>query len=137
MLLLIQGTANELTPSLSERITLTGTVHFLMRFIEDETLEETSCIAVYTSGAYEYRYHTLTVTEQASVTTSDRQSGKVTLRPEGFWTYEIYEQTSTTNLDYTQATSRLEVGKAKVIPTVEVTMNEYTGGSSQTNTYSG
>lgn len=137
MLLIIQASSNTIYPSLSERITVTGTPYFLIRFINDLSKEETSVIATNTSGDFNTRYHQLSFTEASGATTVQRQTGTVTLSPPGGWTYEIYEQTSATNLDYSSATSRLEVGKVKVMSLTEAAQWEYTGGSSATIIYSG
>lgn len=137
MLLITQANSNTIYPTLQERVTLSGTVYFLMRFINGDTLQETACIAAETPTNYTYRYNKLTITEMSSPSDVQRQNGNVMLQPAGWWTYEVYEQSSATNLDYTLAHSLLETGKMKVLPATEGVVPEYSGGTSQTLAYSG
>ena len=50
----------------------------------------------------------------------------------GEWSYQIYEQTSTSNLIPSQATSMLESGQATLNDTSQFSFTTY---SNQTNTY--
>jgi len=85
---------------------------YLIRFINDTGKNETSCIVADTSS-YTYRYNKFSIVEKAI--SPDRTAGEVTLSPYGYWRYEVYEQTSTTNLDYTLASKLVELGKCHVI----------------------
>ena len=67
-------------------------------------------------SAYPTRYNKFTIVETAGPQTPT--SGIIELSPAGYWHYEVYEQTSTSNLDYTQALpNQLEIGKLLVVGT--------------------
>ena len=67
-------------------------------------------------SAYPTRYNKFTIVETAGTQTPT--SGIIELSPAGYWHYEVYEQTSTTNLDYTKALpNQLEIGKLLVVGT--------------------
>lgn len=106
-----KGASNSIPCTLYERQTLTSP-YFLVRMKSMVTSTETSCICSDTSS-YPQRYNLLTLTESDSPT---RTSGQASL-PAGEWYYWIYEQSSESNLDYTQASTMLEEGLMKVIGT--------------------
>lgn len=123
MIVIRQGQANTVSVTLKEKTTLTSPV-YLFRFVSDETNEEYSCIAADTSD-YPLRYNRFTITEKTSPTTSERQAGNIQLPKTGFYHYYIYEQSSSTNLDYNLATSLVEIGKCKV-PAASPSFTSYT-----------
>jgi hypothetical protein len=112
MLKLTQGAANTVTVTLNEKLTISSPT-YLLRFVNDETKQENTCIAADTSS-YAYRYNQFTITEDA---TQDRENGTLTLDPPGLWTYYIYAQSSTTNLDPQNTGALVEQGRAYVIGT--------------------
>lgn len=134
MLLITQSTSgNVIITTCNERITLTSP-YFLIRFICDSDKTETSCICSDISS-YAYRYNKFLIEEKTSPT---RTAGQVRLATTGRWTYEIYEQSSSTNLDYTLATvtTPVEVGILKVIGTSTST-STYTSASNEKVIYNG
>lgn len=134
MMLITQSTSGNICiATCNERITLTSP-YFLIRFICDSDETETSCIATDVS-TYSYRYNEFLIQEKTSPT---RTAGQVRLATPGRWTYEIYEQSSSTNLDYTLATvtTPVEVGILKVITTTTAT-STYTGASNEKVIYNG
>jgi hypothetical protein len=138
MILITQGATNTIQVTLRENADIVSGYYYLVRFINDESLIETSCIAVIDTEAYGYRISELIITERAGTQDeSSRQGGRVNLRPAGSYTYYIYEQTSDTNLDYTLASKQLEVGKCGVLMATETVVTEYTGGTSTNQVYSG
>lgn len=116
MLIVNRGANNILVLTLTEKATLASPV-YLFRFINDMQKTETACImSDLSSFAYRYNRFLLTETSGTEVLTS----GTITLSPSGFWHYEVYEQSSTTNTNYLLSlnpSSPLEVGKMKVIGT--------------------
>ena len=133
MLTLTQGNSNELKLSLSETQTLSSPV-FLFEFISDQTLGKYTCIAA-DSSAYPQRYNQFTIVEKSS---PDPLLGEIELEATGYYTYNVYEQTSTTNLDPASATTLLETGKARVEfdgDRKTTLFNEYNIDAPQFNTY--
>lgn len=126
-MLMIQGQSNDNYLSLSERLTVQSGYYILVRFISEDSLVDTTAIATVVSGSTFYRYHTLTLTEKDNATVAERQAGNVTLDPYGMFLYEVYQQTSSTNLDHCDLLL-LEVGKCLVTKTTGFdSPQEYTG----------
>jgi hypothetical protein len=114
MLKVIKNQSNTLILTLNEKKTLASPV-FLFRCINDMQRTEVAFIAADIS-AYPTRYNKFTIVETAGPQTPT--SGIIELSPAGYWHYEVYEQTSTTNLDYTKALpNQLEIGKLLVVGT--------------------
>lgn len=111
MLVLRKNSSNTIRVSLAELSTLSNPV-YLIEFISDTSLISTTCIAPDTSS-YPARYNEFTITEQTS---PDGLLAQILLEPVGFFTYNIYEQTSATNLaPNAPGTVLLETGKARVL----------------------
>lgn len=121
MLKINKNTNNTIVLTLNEKKTLASPV-FLFRFISDASNSEKAFIADDLSTEKQ-RFNEFLVTESASEILT---SGTVELTPVGMWKYKVYEQTSTTNLDYLLATTLVEEGIAKIIgvPTVDKLYNE-------------
>jgi len=66
-------------------------------------------------STHQERYNEFLITESSSELLT---SGTVELNPTGQWSYKIYGQSSSTNLDPTLATSLLEIGQLKVVGNV-------------------
>lgn len=111
MIVINKGQNNTITVTLDEKRTLSSPT-YLFKFTNDVTKQIVRFIA---SNLSEYtdRYDEFLITETSGATTPT--SGVIELDPPGFWSYEIYEQTSTTSLDELQATGIVETGKVKVI----------------------
>lgn len=106
---------------------------WLFRFIDDQSKEEFVCIAADSSN-YTYRYDEFTIKEKAS---PNPLLGEIHLKRFGFYHYYVYEQTSTTNLDYKLATGLCEQGKMNFLTPAEQPVN-YTGNdNAQTTVYAG
>lgn len=119
MLLINKNSNNTLILTLTEKITLTTPV-YLFRFINDIEKTEVSFIAADLSE-YTRRYNQFLITETSGVNTLT--SGVITLSPLGFWRYEVYEQTSSSNLNYLLSLTPnkpIEVGKLRVVGTEKV-----------------
>lgn len=101
--------------TLTEKSTLT-TPYFLFNFVSDVTKESVNFIAQDLSS-YTDRYNQFLITETSG--TTNYTSGTIELNPTGTWTYKVYEQTSSTNLNPLLADNQtpLEVGIVKVVGT--------------------
>lgn len=130
MIVITKGTNNTLALTLKEKSTLTSP-YYLFKLTNDTTRQVKRFIVPELSNAYVDRYNKFTLTETSG--TEILTSGTVTLAPTGFWTYEIFEQTSSSNLVEQNSTNvvPVEIGKVKVIGT-DTTYQEY---DSQDKTY--
>jgi hypothetical protein len=128
MILINKGQNNTIVVTLSEKTTLSSPT-YLFKFTNDVTGDIVRFIAQNTSD-YTYRYDKFLVTETDG--TLNLTSGVIELSPSGFWSYQIYEQTSTTNLDENLSTGIVETGKVKVIGDNQV---NYTNFDNQPNTF--
>lgn len=113
MLIITRGANSTLIMTLTEKSTLSNP-YYLMRLINDTTRQEKLFLMAADLSSYTYRYNKFTVTESG---TELLTSGTVELRPTGFWTYEIYEQASSSNLTLNATGAMVEQGKVKVVGT--------------------
>lgn len=111
MIVIVKGQNNPLTLTLNEKSTLDNPT-YLFRFKNDVTGEIVRFITANTSE-YTDRYDRFLITETDG--SLNLTSGVINLSPSGFWSYTIYEQTSTSNLDENLSTGIVETGKVKVI----------------------
>jgi hypothetical protein len=112
MIQLTKNQSNTAYFTLSELTTLEGP-YFLFKFTCDQSKVSQYFIAE-DESLYPDRYNKFTITETS---TPDPLQGEVTLSVAGYYSYEVYEQASSTNLDPEEAdnTTPIEVGKVKVI----------------------
>ena len=110
MLKLTKGTSNIIRVSLGE-IQEIALPTFLIAFENDASEAVVTCISADLS-LYPERYNEFVIIEKSSPVALN---GEVELEPVGFFTYRIYEQTSTTNLDESLADKLLDTGKARVV----------------------
>lgn len=115
MLKVTKNQNSTLILTLNEKATLSSP-KFLFRLINDMQRTEAAFIAPDISS-YPDRYNKFIFTETSG--TQIATSGTIELSPAGYWHYEVYEQTSSTNLDHTLSdnTTPLEIGKLLVIGT--------------------
>lgn len=132
MIKIIRGQANVVVITLKEKTTLTNP-KYLFVFKNDQTNVEAKFIAADTS-TYPDRYNKFTITEKTS--SPNPLIGEVTLSLDGFYTYTIYEQTSSTNLNPANATGVVETGKVQVFTTI-VADHTYSPDSNITYVYNG
>ncbi len=108
MLIINKGTTNQLIMTLTEKQTLTSP-YFLFEFKSD-----VSMVAVYFLMAdisiHTNRYNEFTFIEGTTKT----------LSPTGQWTYRVWEQSSSTNLAPSLATTLLETGQIRVVGTADI-----------------
>ena len=132
MIRITQGQANSITVTASEKTTLESPV-YLFAFTHDQTKTETSCIAADVSE-YPERYNRFTITEKSG---PNRLAGEIRLENTGDYTYRVYEQSSSTNLDTANATALVETGKCKVEGTASGTSHAYTSQRGAAKVYNG
>ena len=113
MLIVAKNTNNTLIVTLTEKVTL-ASPYYLFAFTSDVS-QLTKYFISADISIHTDRYNEFLVTETSG--TEILTSGTITLNPTGQWTYRIYEQTSSTNLDPTLATTLLEIGIVKVTGT--------------------
>lgn len=131
MMPITQGQANTIILTLTEKATLDAPV-FLFVLQNDSTKVEYAFIAADISG-YTERYNQFTITEKTEPNTL---AGEVRLPDTGFYSYTIYEQESTTNLDKDLATGIVEIGKCKVTGTAS-TNTAYENSNTTNVAYNG
>lgn len=140
MIVLNQNTSNNVYLTLSESVTLSAnTVYFLFKFADETTKEEVIFIASDLS-TNTIRYNLFNITLTASTASNiDYTNGIISLSPFGKWTYEVYNQLSSTNLDLNNASGQIEQGIVTVnaLSTINVDgiVNEYTGMTETYNYY--
>ena len=132
MIKITRGQANVVVITLKEKTTLANP-KYLFVFKNDQTNVEAKFIAADTS-TYPDRYNKFTITEKT--TSPNPLTGEVTLSLDGFYTYTIYEQTSSTNLNPANATGVVETGKVQVFQAA-VTDHTYSPDSNITYVYNG
>jgi len=98
--------------TLTENCTLTSP-YYLFEFKSDVTYESVCFIAADIS-THQERYNEFLITETSG--TPNLTSGTIELNPTGTWTYRVFEQTSSSNLNPSLAdnTTPIEIGKVKV-----------------------
>ena len=113
MLLVNKNANNSLIVTLYET-NLISYPYYLFEFTSDVTGNAKYFIATDISTHIE-RYNEFLITETSG--TEILTSGTIELNPTGQWTYRIFGQYSSTNLDHTNGTSLLETGIVKVVGT--------------------
>lgn len=131
MILITKNTTNNIILTLAEKTTLTNVV-YLFEVINDSS-EAVKCFIAEDISPNKYRYNEFDLIENA---TEDLLNGTFELELSGFYKYNIYEQTSTTNLDPTLATNLIETGKLNVTSTI-AELEQYDGNPTQTVVYNG
>lgn len=121
MVLIEKGQANTVTVTVTEKTTIESPT-YLFSFTNDLTGLVKTCISENTSTATE-RYDRFVITEKTS--SPNNLIGEITLTNEGFWSYKIYAQESTTNLIPADADELVEQGKARITGTANAE-TEYT-----------
>lgn len=108
-----KNTVNTCVFSLAEKTTLTP-VYYLFAFTntQDDSVLTFTCTDI---SVNKLRYNEFEIEETAS---EDRLNGKITLDLLGSYTYEIYEQSSSTNLVVANAGGLVEIGRIDVKGTV-------------------
>ena len=131
MIIINKNSTNTVVLTLSEKTTLTNAV-YLFEVINDSS-NESKCFIVEDISTNKIRYNEFNFIENA---TEDLLNGTFELGLSGFYTYNVYEQISTTNLDPLLATNKIETGKLNVVDSIsEIT--QYNGNQTETIVYNG
>ena len=130
MQIINKGENNFLIFTLSEKVTLTNP-YYLFSFKHQVLMSSVNFIASDVSG-FPTRYNKFLITETTG--TVNLTSGVVSLPETGFYEYAIYEQTSSSNLDISNATGLLEIGMVKVESNLPI-YREYDNQSKTIITY--
>lgn len=131
MILIEKDTTNTVILTLSEKTTLTNVV-YLFEVTCDES-SEVICFIAEDISTNKYRYNEFHFIENV---TEDLLNGTFTLALQGFYKYNVYEQTSTTNLDPALATNLIDKGKLKCFEAV-ADKPTYSGNQITTVVYNG
>ena len=120
MVVINKAQSNIVTVTLKEKTTIAN-AYYLWEWISKASGEKKYCIQPTDLSAYQDRFNQFTITETAS---PNPIAGQVTLPTTGEWTYNVYEQASSTNLSPTGKTI-VESGLVQVIGTA-TTDTQYT-----------
>lgn len=131
MILINKNSTNNVILTLAEKTTLENVV-YLFEVINDAS-SEVKCFIADDVSINKIRYNEFNLIEN---TTENLLNGTFELELAGFYTYNIYEQTSTTNLDPTLATNLIETGKLNV-PETTSALIQYNGNQTTTIVYNG
>ena len=110
MILLNRSAINYIYLTLTEKTTISSPT-YLFEFVNDVTRESIVFIAT-DSSSYTDRYNKFTITETSG--TQDLLTGTITLSETGFYSYRVFQQSSTTNLIIANTGAMVESGKLKV-----------------------
>jgi hypothetical protein len=108
----LQNGSNDVCLTLSESTTISSPI-YLFEFINDLTKEVICFISSDTSN-FKERYNQFNI-QVVSKVVQEPLIGKIYLSDTGFYRYNIYQQTSTTNLNPDNALGLVETGKVKYI----------------------
>lgn len=133
MFVLQQNSGNTITLSLDEKKTLLSP-NYLFRLISDDTNNDK--IFISTDLTAETRYNLFTITLTGSTSNEELTGGTISISPNGWWKYFVYEQSSNTNLQLSGTTSLLENGKVFVSGvTIQPIKITYTDEPTTNNVY--
>jgi hypothetical protein len=131
VIIINKNSTNTVVLTLSEKTTLTNAV-YLFEVINDQS-GEVKCFIAEDISTNKIRYNEFNFIENA---TEDLLNGTFELGLSGFYTYNVYEQTSSTNLDPLLATNKIETGKLNLVDSIsEIT--QYNGNQTETIVYNG
>lgn len=131
MILINKNSTNNRILTLAEKTTLTNVV-YLFEVINDQS-REVKCFIAEDISPNPVRYNEFNFIEN---TTEDLLNGTFELELTGDYTYNVYEQTSATNLDPILATNKIETGKLQV-PDNTAEITQYNGNQTQTVVFNG
>lgn len=130
MQIINKGQNNFLVFTLTEKVTLSNP-YYLFSFKHQVLMSSVNFIASDVSG-FPTRYNKFLITETTG--TVNLTSGIVSLLETGFYEYAIYQQTSSSNLNVSNAEGLLEIGMVKVESPVPV-VNAYDNQNKTIITY--
>lgn len=107
MVLLNKNAINSVILTLTEKVTINNP-YFLFEFTHDQTNTVSYCISTDLS-IYPNRYNQFMITEKNN---PNALNGEVNLIYTGYYKYKVYAQSSSTNLNPSNANELVEQGKA-------------------------
>jgi hypothetical protein len=131
VILINKNSTNNCILTLSEKTTLSNVV-YLFEFTNDSS-SEVKCFIASDISPNKLRFNEFNLIENV---TEDLLNGTFELELSGFYTYNIYEQTSSTNLDPLLATNLIDNGKLNVVDSL-ATITQYSGNQTETIVYNG
>ena len=131
MILINKNTTNTVILTLSEKTTLTNAV-YLFEVINDMS-NEVKCFIADDISTNKLRYNEFEFIENV---TEDLLNGTFSLELSGFYKYNVYEQTSATNLNPLLALNLIDKGKLNVVSQLS-SYPVYTGNQNTTIVYGG
>ncbi len=131
MILINKNSTNNRILTLAEKTTLDPVVYLFE--VTNDSSNEVKCFICQDISPNPVRYNEFNFIENA---TEDLLNGTFELTLSGFYTYNVYEQTSTTNLDPTLATNLVETGKLNVVDTL-TTITQFNGNQTDTIVFNG
>ena len=135
MIYLNQNSSNRIIYTATENTTLTGTTYYLFELISDDTRTAKYFVPDNTS-TNTCRYDESIITVSATTETLTGSTVSIDLDPVGYGKYNVYQQTSATNLDPSLANGIVETGKYYVSGDTKPTVFSYTGNTeTDTDTY--
>jgi hypothetical protein len=133
MIRLNNNTINEVAVTVTELATLM-TPFYLFELVSDDS-NYSKIFTTENVSTCKSRYDLFNVTLTDSI--EDLQNGVINLKTKGYYTYNIYEQVSQTNLDLANITSLVEVGKMYFNKESLPIINEYSNQNNIRNIYNG
>ena len=133
MIRLEQDTINKVVVTLREFTTISNPF-YLFEFISDDTNDSKIFTGADISTNIN-RYNEFNI--ELTTSTEDLLNSVIKLPLKGFYTYNIYSQVSSTNLDLANITELVEVGKVYVDGTVKPIITTYEDGTDNKIVYNG
>ena len=134
MIKILKNSSNRAVFTLNEDTTLTGSsIYYLFQFINDDT-DNSVLFTGEDISENPSRFNEFTIVETGS-TYTNLTASTINLEPSGFWKYNVYQQSSPTNLSVSSTDGLVETGKVQVIGTVVPTEITYTGQTDNNTVY--
>jgi hypothetical protein len=131
-----QNNINTVAFRLGEKVTLSGSsVYFLFKLTNPQTREQVFFTGADTSTSSSY-WNEFNIIETGA-TSVNLSASTVSLKPAGWWEYEVHQQLSQTNLDPNLAEGIIQTGKIIVSGSTQPAgmKNIYTGQTAQRFVY--
>ena len=123
MIKLDKETINRVIITATENVTITAPVYFLFEFINDSTkFSKVFTAADISTNTCRYNEFLIEVTDGAE----DLLTGVIDLKTNGFYTYNVYQMASETNLDISLTSGVVETGKVYLKGDIKPVTSSYT-----------
>ena len=131
MIKLDKETINRVIITATENVTITAPVYFLFEFINDSTkFAKAFTAADISTNTCRYNEFLIEVTTG----TEDLLTGVIDLKTNGYYTYNIYQMASETNLDIALTSGVVETGKVYLKGDIKPVTSSYTDNDNNTYT---